>query len=209
MSIYSRLVHVGHNVCIFLVPPQAGHLFRFVTSFRPLPAICLCLFFMCDVFFLGTALRMPSHMSPSNDGIPEMAAGIEMASADMEGNWNCCDCCDDRIADRKEEPKAGEESRGNRAEKADAIRNCCMAAMVGSSLYESRIEGQVVKWFQVGRQQFNAPLFLSPRCGINNPEIWCDVVCERRISSDVVLTVAVIRDPQSGSVGVIQAASWK
>ncbi len=37
---------------------------------------------------------------------------------------------DDRIADLKEEPNAGNESRGKRAEKAEVIRNCCMAAMV-------------------------------------------------------------------------------
>lgn len=73
---------------------------------------------------------MPSHISPSNDGMPEMAAGIAMARAGIEGNGDCRNCCDDRIADLKEEPNAGNESRGKRAEKAEVIRNCCMAAMV-------------------------------------------------------------------------------
>ena len=34
-----------------------------LTFFNALPAICRCLFFMCDVFFFGTARRMPSHIS--------------------------------------------------------------------------------------------------------------------------------------------------
>jgi hypothetical protein len=116
-------------VCIFFVPPQAGHLLRFVRSFKALPAICLCLFFMCEVFFLGTALRMPSHMSPSNEGMLEMAAGIAIARAGIEGNGDCRNDCD-RTIDLKEELKAGEANRGKRAEKADAIRTCCMAAIV-------------------------------------------------------------------------------
>ncbi|KAI0440953.1 hypothetical protein F4803DRAFT_442964 [Xylaria telfairii] len=126
----SRLVHAEHNVCIFLGPPHAGHLLRFVTSFKALPAICLCLFFMCDVFFLGTALRMPSHMSPSNEGMLEIAAGIAMAREGIEGNGGCCICCEDRIADLKGEPNAGDESRGKSIEKAEAIRSCCRAAIV-------------------------------------------------------------------------------
>jgi len=84
---------------------------------------------MCEVFFFGTALRMPSHISPSNEGMLEMAAGMGTARAGIEGNGDRRNGCD-RTADLKEEPKVGEANRGKRAEKADAIRTCCMAAIV-------------------------------------------------------------------------------
>lgn len=61
--------HLGHRWCIFLVSPHAGHLHSSVTSFKALPAICLCLFLECDVFFFGTALSIPSQMPSSRDGI--------------------------------------------------------------------------------------------------------------------------------------------
>lgn len=83
-------MQVGHRVCIFLVLPQAGHLFRFVTSFKALPAICLCLFFICEVFFLGTAFSMPSHMSPNIEGMFWITAGIAMANEGIEGSRECC-----------------------------------------------------------------------------------------------------------------------
>jgi hypothetical protein len=51
-----------------LISPQAGHLHKEFTSFNALPAICLCLFFICDVFFLGTALRIDSQISSRMDG---------------------------------------------------------------------------------------------------------------------------------------------
>ena len=37
-------------------------------SFKAFPAICLCRFFMCEVFFLGTARRIDSQISDSRDG---------------------------------------------------------------------------------------------------------------------------------------------
>ena len=36
-----------------------------------LPAICRCLFFMCEVFFLGTARSTDSHISPSHEVRPD------------------------------------------------------------------------------------------------------------------------------------------
>lgn len=72
-------------------------------------------------------------MSPSNAGMPEMAEGIAMARAGIEGNGDRRDCEDGRMADLNEEPKSGEERCGNRAEKAEAIRNCWMAAIVSVS----------------------------------------------------------------------------
>lgn len=86
--------HLGHKVCIFFMPPQVGHLFRFVTSFRALPAICLCLFFMCEVFDFGTALSIPSHMSPKIEGIPATMLGIAIASEGIEGKEDFCACCE-------------------------------------------------------------------------------------------------------------------
>lgn len=94
-----------HKVCIFFTPPQAGHLFNDVTSFRAFPAICRCLFFMCDVFFLGTARSIPSHMSPSRDGIFEMAAGMAIASSVTDGSLDSCAYCVYRTVDRKEDWK--------------------------------------------------------------------------------------------------------
>lgn len=58
---------VGQRKCILLTPPQAGHRHNSVTSFKALPAICLCLLLECDAFFFGTAFNKPSHIS-SNDG---------------------------------------------------------------------------------------------------------------------------------------------
>jgi hypothetical protein len=69
------MTQYGHNTCALFALPHELHLFRAVTSFNALPAICLCLFFMCDVFFLGTALSIPSHRSESSPGIGIRAAG--------------------------------------------------------------------------------------------------------------------------------------
>ena len=88
-----RPMHVGQSVCIFLVLPHAGHLFRLVTSFRALPAICLCRFFICDVFFFGTAFSMPSHISWSSEGMFWIAEGIATPTAGIEGNSDGLVCC--------------------------------------------------------------------------------------------------------------------
>ena len=126
-------MQVRHNVCIFLVLPHEGHLLRFVTSFRALPAICLCRFFICDVFFFGTAFRMPSHISSSSEGMFWMAAGIATPSAGIEGNSGsrvCCCCCVESSVDLKDVPKLAEVSLGKSADKAEDIRSCCIAAIV-------------------------------------------------------------------------------
>lgn len=80
---------------------------------------------------------MPSHMSPSNDGMPEMAAGIAMARAGIDGNGDCRNCEAGRMADLSEELNIDEESCGNRAEKAEAIRNCWTAAIVSVGIERS------------------------------------------------------------------------
>lgn len=110
-------------MCIFLVWPQAGHLFKAVTSFNAFPAKSLCLFFMCEVFFFGTAFRIPSQMSPSKPGMLCSAAGMAMASDGHAGDgWR--DCCVKRRVDLKEDAKVVAESRGRIDEIAEAIRSC-------------------------------------------------------------------------------------
>jgi hypothetical protein len=63
-----------------------------VTSFSALPAICLCLLFICDVFFLGTALRIPSQIPSRISGIDGRSwkpAGMAAARDGKRGsdNW--------------------------------------------------------------------------------------------------------------------------
>jgi hypothetical protein len=58
----------GQRMCSRLILPHAEHLFSDVMSFSPLPAMNRCRFLRYDVFFFGTALRIPSQMS-ANDGI--------------------------------------------------------------------------------------------------------------------------------------------
>ena len=117
---YSLAVQCGHRWCILLISPQAGHLHREFTSFNALPAICLCLFFMCDVFFLGTALRIDSQMSSRIDGIdgrpswkPTGTARVRDGKSGSE-NWRTWSCILDV------EKRVGERSLG-RKELAEAI----------------------------------------------------------------------------------------
>lgn len=63
------LTHVGHRTCDLFGSPQPGHLLKLFTSFNALPAICRCRFFMCEVFFLGTARRTDSQRPAKNEGI--------------------------------------------------------------------------------------------------------------------------------------------
>lgn len=65
----------GHSICALFVRPQPEHVLSAVTSLSALPAICLCLFFMCDVFFFGTARNTDSQMSDTSDGIGMTIAG--------------------------------------------------------------------------------------------------------------------------------------
>lgn len=120
----------GQSVCIFLVFPQAGHLFNAVTSFKAFPARSLCLFFMWDVFFFGTALRIPSQMSPSKPGMLCNAAGIAIASDGHVGYGDRRDCCVKRSVDLNDEVNVVAESRGSRDAMAEAIRSCWTAAIV-------------------------------------------------------------------------------
>ncbi len=79
----------GHRRCALLTLPQAEHLFKFVTSFNALPAMNRWRFFMCDVFFFGTARNIDSHIPDSNDGMfSEMAAGRANGSSEGSGRYN-------------------------------------------------------------------------------------------------------------------------
>jgi len=49
-----------------------------LTSFRAFPANCRCLFFICDVFFFGTAFSIPSHISEMIPGTLMVMAGMAM-----------------------------------------------------------------------------------------------------------------------------------
>lgn len=71
--------------------PQPGHLTTSVTSFNALPAICLCLFFMCDVLFLGTARSIDSQMPDRMPETPAMAATAGPGMRSETGrSGRCC-----------------------------------------------------------------------------------------------------------------------
>ena len=62
------LTQYGQRRCALFTFPHAEHLFRLVTSFRAFPAMNLCRFLRCDVFFLGTARSIDSHIPESMEG---------------------------------------------------------------------------------------------------------------------------------------------
>lgn len=118
----------SHRWCIFLTPPHTGHLHNDVTSLSAFPAICLCLFFECDVFFFGTALRIPSQIPSSSDGMDGRfrdIAGRAMAYFGRNGRDICLVHSDANVL---------EESRGRRelAARVDSIAPA-MSAVFGSS----------------------------------------------------------------------------
>ena len=83
---YSLITQYGQSTCALFVLPQLEHLFNAVTSLKCLPeASCRCRFFICDVFFLGTALSKPSQRSPSKAGIGSRAAGNK--DVDVRRRW--------------------------------------------------------------------------------------------------------------------------
>lgn len=71
--------------------PQPGHFTTSVTSFNALPAICLCRFFMCDVFFFGTARSIDSQMPDRSPETPAMAAMAGAGRRSATGrSGRCC-----------------------------------------------------------------------------------------------------------------------
>lgn len=75
---YKPATQYGQSVWALFGLPQPGHSFIAFTSFNAFPANCLCLFFECDVFFLGTAFNMPSQISARTPGILIAMAGMVM-----------------------------------------------------------------------------------------------------------------------------------
>lgn len=74
------LTQYGHRICARFTLPHAAHLFRFVRSFSAFPAMKRWRPFRCDVFFLGTALSMPSHMSDIEGILGSVREGSAIAA---------------------------------------------------------------------------------------------------------------------------------
>lgn len=77
----------GHSRCARFGLPQPEHLFILLTSFKALPAYCLWRFFICDVFFFGTARSMEPQISDRKEGtlreivaVPNIEGGMEVYS---------------------------------------------------------------------------------------------------------------------------------
>jgi hypothetical protein len=87
----------GHNVCDFFGFPHPGHFTTLFTSFKALPAKRRCRLFMCDVFFLGTALSIPSQMSDSNDGMLIAAVGSAMLTDAIRSEVNRGRVCVEKL----------------------------------------------------------------------------------------------------------------
>lgn len=118
-SEYLPFTQYGHNTCPLFKCPQAEHLFNDVTSFSPLPAICLCLFFMCDVFFFGTARRIDSHKPSINPGILRcIAKGSDSANEGSTGrdNWRA-----KRVENFVECKVFGAVSRGRKEDRMERV----------------------------------------------------------------------------------------
>lgn len=86
------LTQYGHNKCARFTLPQAEHLLKFVTSFNAFPAMNLCRFFLCEVFFFGTALSIDSHKPDKIDGIPRVkCVGIAIGKLKRDAEMSCWD----------------------------------------------------------------------------------------------------------------------
>lgn len=105
--------------------PQAGHLFRDVTSFNAFPAICLDLFLEWDVFFFGTAFSIDSHSPSNNPGtLSCIAEGIAKCSDGITGRESCREC---RMVDLDAKETAGRDNRGRKEERIEDVVTCLAA----------------------------------------------------------------------------------
>lgn len=90
--LWISLTQYGHNICARFTLPQAEHLLKFVTSFNAFPAMNLCRFFLCEVFFFGTALSIDSHKPDKIDGIPRVkCVGIVIGKLKKDAEMSCWD----------------------------------------------------------------------------------------------------------------------
>lgn len=74
-----------------LTLPHAEQRFSDVISLRPLPAMKRCRFLRYDVFFLGTAFKIPSQISPSEGKDGSESDGIASAANGVGSMRNGCD----------------------------------------------------------------------------------------------------------------------
>lgn len=111
-------MHVSQRWCILLVPPHTGHLHRLLTSLSAFPAICLCLFLECDVFFLGTAFKMPSQIPSSMSGMDGRFREMAGTASEYLGRNGSDICLMYRNVNLYEERNVGEASRGRKEEAA-------------------------------------------------------------------------------------------
>ena len=78
-------------MCARLTLPHAEQRFSDVMSLRPLPAMNRCRFLRYDVFFLGTAFKIPSQISPSDGNDGNDSEGIASAANGVGSMRNGCD----------------------------------------------------------------------------------------------------------------------
>jgi hypothetical protein len=76
-------------------------------------------FFMCEVFFFGTAFNNPSQMSPRSVGrFRCIAEGIENDNAGRRG---CDSCLEKRVVDLEVDVTADAENRGRKEERMEVV----------------------------------------------------------------------------------------
>ena len=178
---YSLAVQCGQRWCIRLISPQAGHLHRELTSFNALPAICLCLFFMCDVFFLGTAFRIDSQMSSRMDGIdgrpswkPTGTASVSDGKRGREScrTWSCSLVDENSVVGRSLGRKELNEAI-LMAGAANAISNCGREGCRGSGRMSSGGSIALVRLCTAPNTKMGPryALLLSVRRGVTG--WWC------------------------------------
>jgi len=142
------LTQYGHSKWALFVWPQAEHLFNARTSFIPFPAICRDLFFMCEVFFFGTARNIPSH-NPSNISgmLSCMAAGIAKVILGRTGRDSCREY---RVVNLEVLEAFCVDNRGRNEESIDLVV-ACMADILEADLMASEFLGGIncVCWYFV------------------------------------------------------------
>jgi hypothetical protein len=85
------------------------------------------LFFICDVFFFGTALSTDSHRSPSNAGTLRWIA--DGMANDIEGRTGSESCLEKTVAERVTADAAGADRRGRKDERIEEAVACTAAIL--------------------------------------------------------------------------------
>lgn len=149
LEILVPFTQYGHRRCALFTWPHAEHLLSAVTSFNPFPAICRILFFECDVFFLGTAFSIPSHIPSSISGIlSDIADGIPSAKVGMNGIESCLEY---RVVNLDVLEGVAVARRGRKDDSIDRVVTCAAAIVnVGDQLPEI-LKIEEVDSLKVGR----------------------------------------------------------